>query len=227
MLDFPEVGRLHIGQKSDKGYPMSLDYFRPTGKYAGLFTQILGPKPQTLQIIFTDDDPALVCNEHYEFRDANGALVAEGDGRDFRVWDRRRRAPFSTADYPDIMEQISKRYPKKPRYEGDTGWDVVLTMRFIIPAVNSVVGVWRFQTKGAASSIRNICNSFDGVQMIRGTVTGTVFDLSVQFTKSDKPGTANRFPVVTMIANDTRIEDIRKAIASKQDLSLLLPAKEK
>lgn len=223
MLDFPEVGRLHIGQKSEKGYPMSLDYFRPTGKYAGLFTQVLGAKPQTLQIIFTDDNPELVCNEHYEFRDASGALVAEGDGRNFRVWDGRRRAPFSTADYPDIMQQISAKYPKKPRYDGDIGWDIVLTMRFIIPAVNSVVGVWRFQTKGAASSIRNIRNSFDGVQILRGTVTGTVFDLSVQFAKSDKPGSVSRFPVVTMIANDTRIDDIRKAIAQKQDLSLLLP----
>lgn len=227
LLELPEVGRIKIGAKSEKGYPMSLDYFRPVGKYAGLFTQALGEKPQTMQIIFTDDNPELVCNEHYEFRDGSGALVAEGDGRDFRVWDGKKRAPYNTNDYPDIMQQISQRYAKKPRYEGDTGWDIVLTMRFVVPAVNGVVGVWRFQTKGAASSIRNIRNSFDGVQMIRGTVTGTVFDLSVQFAKSDKPGNASRFPVVTMIANDTRVQDIRTMIAQKQDLSLLLPESKK
>ena len=227
LLDFPEVGRIKIGAKSEKGYPMSLDYFRPVGKYAGLFTQALGDKPQTIQIIITDDSPELVCNEHYEFRDGAGALVADGDGREFRVWNGKARAPFSTQDYPDIMQQISQRYNKKPRYDGDTGWDIVLTMRFIVPAVNSVVGVWRFQTKGAASSIRNIRNSFDGVQMIRGTVTNTVFDLSVQFAKSDKPGSASRFPVVTMIANDIRIDDIRAAIAPKQNLSLLLSESKK
>ena len=227
LLELPEVGRIKIGAKSEKGYPMSLDYFRPVGKYAGLFTQALGDKPQTLQIIFTDDNPELVCNEHYEFRDGAGALVADGDGRDFHVWDGKKRAPYNTVDYPDIMRQISQKYAKRQRYEGDTGWDVVLTMRFVVPAVSGVVGVWRFQTKGAASSIRNIRNSFDGVQMIRGTVTGTVFDLSVQFAKSDKPGSASRFPVVTMIANDTRVQDIRTMIAQKQDLSLLLPESKK
>ena len=225
LLNFPEVGRLHIGMKSERGYPMSIDYFRPTGKYAGLFTQVLGEKPQTLQIVFYDDNPELVCNEHYEFRDGSGALVADGDGRDFRVWNGKARVPYNTTDYPDIMQQISQKYNKKPRYEGDTGWDVVLTMRFIIPAVNSVVGCWRFQTKGAASSIKNIRNSFDGVQILRGTVTGTVFDLSVQFAKSDKPGNTSRFPVVTMVANDSRIDDILKVIAQRQDLSLLLPEK--
>lgn len=226
LLNFPEVGRIKIGMKSEKGYPMSLDYFRPTGKYAGLFTQKLGEKPQTLQIIFCDDNPELVCNEHYEFRDGSGALVAKGDGRDFFVWDGKKRALFTTADYPDIMEQISRKYAKKVRFDGDNGWDIVLTMHFIIPAINEVVGCWQFQTKGAASSIRNIRDSFDGVQILRGTVTGTVFDLSVQFAKSDKPGSASRFPVVTMIANDTRVDSIREMIAKRQDLSLLLPGKE-
>lgn len=209
LLDLPEVGRLHIGMKSDRGFPMSIDYFRPTGKYAGLFTKALGEKPSTIQIVFPDDAPERVCDERYEFRDAQGALVARGDGRVFEVWDGRRYVPYPIEQYPDIMQQISQRYNKKPRRDGDDGWDIVLTMHFIIPAVRGVVGVWRFQTKGAASSIRNIRNSFDGVQIIRGTVTQTVFDLSVEFAKSNKPGTNSRFPVCSLVANDNRVDDIR------------------
>ena len=56
MLELPEVGRLHIGIKSEKGYPQSIDYFRPTGKYAPIFQSSLGDKPQTIQIIFPSDD---------------------------------------------------------------------------------------------------------------------------------------------------------------------------
>lgn len=227
MLEFPLIGKVKIGMRTEKGYPTSLDYFRPVGKYAGMFTQALGEKPQQIQIIFTNDDPSKVCCEEYQFRDNSGALVAKGDGREFMVWNGKGRVPFSTKDYPDIMAQVSQRYGKKPRFEGDNGWDVVLTMHFVIPAVRGIVGEWCFQTKGAASSIRNIRNSFDGVQMLRGTVTTTVFDLSVQFAKSDKPGNASRFPVVSMVANDTRIDDIRKAIAPEQNLSLLLPNNEK
>lgn len=223
ILDLPEIGRLHIGMKNDKGYPTSLDYFRPTGKYAALFTQALGEKPQTITVIFPDDDPTKVCNERYEYRDDKGALVARGDGRIFEIWNGTLYASYSVTEYPDIMEQIAKKNPTK---RGADNWDVTLTLRFIIPAVRGVIGVWQFSTKGAASSIKNIRNSFDSVQMMRGTVTQTAFDLSVQFAKSNKPGVNSRYPVVSLVANDTRIDEIRKAIAPTQNLSLLLPEKE-
>lgn len=224
ILELPEIGRLHVGMKTERGLPTSIDWFRPTGKYAGMFTAALGEKPQTIQIIFPDDNAEKVCNERYEYRDDKGALVARGDGRTFEIWDGKRYAPYSVEQYPDIMQQITARNPTK---RGADNWDVALTLRFIVPAIRGVVGVWQFSTKGAASSIKNIRNSFDGVQLMRGTVTQTVFDLSVQFAKSNKPGVNSRYPVVSLIANDTRIEEIRKAIAPTQNLSLLLPETEK
>lgn len=222
ILELPEIGRLHIGMKNERGLPTSIDWFRPTGKYAGMFTAALGEKPQTIQIIFPDDDAAKVCNERYEYRTDKGELLARGDGLTFEVWDGKRYAPYSVEQYPDIMQQITARNPTK---RGADNWDVALTLRFIVPAVRGVVGVWQFSTKGRASSVKNIRNSFDGVQRMRGTVTQTVFDLSVQFAKSNKPGVNSRYPVVSLIANDTRIEEIRKAIAPTQNLSLLLPKK--
>ena len=153
-------------------------------------------------------------------------MVARGDGSTFEIWDGKKYAPYSVERIPDIMEQVAKRNPKKPRNENDNGWDITLTLRFIVPAVRGVVGVWQFSTKGAASSIKNIRNSFDGVQAMRGTVRNTVFDLSVQFAKSNKPGVSSRYPVVSMVANDNRVEEIKDALAPKQNLSLLLPGKE-
>ena len=131
-------------------------------------------------------------------------------------------APYSIDKSPDIMQQIAANNPTK---RGADIWDIALTLRFIVPAVRGVVGVWWFSTKGKASSIKNIRNSFDGVQMMCGTVMQTVFDLSVQYAKSNKPGDNSRYPVVSLIANDTRIDEIRKAIAPKENLSLLLPNK--
>lgn len=223
-LELPEIGRLHIGMKNERGLPQSIDWFRPTGKYAGLFTQALGEKPQTITVIFPSDDAAKVCNERYEYRDDKGALVARGDGHTFEVWDGKKYAPFTIEQYPKIMEQIAA---KNPTRRGTENWDVALTLRFIIPAVRGVVGVWQFSTKGKASSIKNIRDSFDGVQMMRGTVCQTAFDLSVQFAKSNKPNTNSRYPVVSLIANDTRIEEIRQAIEPVQNLSLLLPESKK
>ena len=223
MLELPEIGRLHIGKKqvgqNGREYPVSVDYFIPAGKYAGMFTAALGEKPQTIQVIFPDDDPEKVCNERYEYRDDKGALVARGDGRLFEIWDGKKYAPYSIEQYPDIMAQIAAKNPTK---RGAENWDVALTLRFIVPAVRGVVGVWQFSTKGAASSIKNIRNSFDGVHLMRGTVTQTVFDLSVQFAKSNKPGVNSRYPVVSLVANDNRINDIRAMLAPENSTKNLL-----
>lgn len=226
ILELPEIGRLHIGKKqagqNGREYPVSVDYFIPSGKYAGMFTAALGEKPQTIQVIFPDDSPEKVCNERLEYRDDKGALVARGDGRVFEIWDGKRYAPYSIEQYPDIMQQVTARNPKKTLREDYDGWDISLTLRFIVPAVRGVVGVWCMTTKGRASSIKNIRNSFDGVQLMRGTVTQTVFDLSVQFAKSNKPGVNSRYPVVSLVANDTRIEAIRKMIAPETTTKNLL-----
>lgn len=223
MLELPEIGRLHIGKKqvgqNGKEYPVSVDYFIPAGKYAGMFTDALGEKPQTIQVIFPDDNPEKVCNERFEYRDDKGALVARGDGRVFEIWDGKKYAPYSVEQFPDIMDQVTARNPTK---RGTDNWDISLTLRFIVPAVRGVVGVWQFSTKGRASSIKNIRNSFDSVQLMRGTVTQTVFDLSVQFAKSNKPGVNSRYPVVSLVANDSRIEEIRKMIAPEQTTKNLL-----
>ena len=228
ILELPEIGRLHIGKKqagqNGREFPVSVDYFIPAGKYAGMFTQALGDKPATIQVVFPSDDAAKVCNERFEYRDDKGALVARGDGRVFEIWDGQRYAPYSISEYPDIMQQITANNPTK---RGNDNWDVVLTLRFIVPAVRGIVGVWQFSTKGRASSVKNIRESFDGVQLMRGTVTQTVFDLSVQFAKSNKPGVNSRYPVVSLIANDNRISEIREAMAPEQNLTLLLPESEK
>ena len=226
-LELPEIGRLHIGKrclnKFGKEYPTSVDYFIPAGKYAEMFTAALGEKPSTIQILFPDDDPARVCREEYQYRDGTGALVASGDGEQFKVWNGKKYVVASIADHPDLMQKIAERYPTQ---RGADNWDIVLTMRFVVPAVRGVVGVWQFSTKGKASSVKNIRDSFDGVQALRGSVKQSVFDLSVKFHKSNKPGENSRYPVVELIANDTRIAEIREAIQPAEKVSLLLQSKE-
>lgn len=228
LLDLPEIGRLKIGKRmtgqNGKEYPTSVDYFIPAGKYAPLFLRACGEKPSTIQVIFPSDDPARVCNERYEYRDNAGALVARGDGRVFEVWDGKKYGIYPVDKYPDIMERIAATTPTK---RGLDNWDIVLTLRFIVPAVRGVVGVWQFSTKGRASSIRNIRESFDGVQMLRGTVTNSVFDLSVKFHKSNKPGSQSRYPVVELVCNDNEIGGVLQAMKPEGNLHLLLPASEK
>ena len=178
-------------------------------------------KPSTIQVVFPSDDAGKVCNERYEYRDDKGALVARGDGQVFEVWDGRGYVPYMVDQYPDIMRQITAKNPTK---RGDDNWDVVLTLRFIVPAVRGIVGVWVLNTKGRASSVKNLRDSFDSVQAMRGTVTTSVFDLSVHFHKSNKPNQNSRYPVLDLVCNDSRVAEIREMLkAENSTKNLLLP----
>ena len=199
----PRVGFIKVGMKNAKGYPQSVDYFVPSGKYAGLFTQAYGDRPQTIQIVFPDDDAEKVCREEYQYRDDAGKLIAWGDGETFNVWNGQKYNELSVKDYPKLMQGVARKFPNRSVRAGGDGWQVTLTLTFIIPLVRGVAGVWQFVTKGAASSIPGIRDTFDAMLSERGFVKGIIWDMNVQFAKSQKPGETSRYPVVSIVPNES------------------------
>ena len=199
----PRVGFIKVGMKNAKGYPQSVDYFVPSGKYAGLFTQAYGDRPQTIQIVCPDDDAEKVCREEYQYRDDAGKLIAWGDGETFNVWDGQKYNELSVKDYPKLMHGVARKFPNRSVRAGGDGWQVTLTLTFIIPLVRGVAGVWQFVTKGAASSIPGIRDTFDAMLSERGFVKGIIWDMNVQFAKSQKPGETSRYPVVSIVPNES------------------------
>ncbi|UFK27453.1 hypothetical protein [Elizabethkingia phage TCUEAP2] len=212
-LILPRVGFIKIGMKTERGLPQSVDYFIPVGKYAGLFTQAYGERPQTIQIVFPDDDPEKVCNERFEYRDDEGRLIAEGNGELFKVWDGTKYEELTVEQYPNLMQSIAKRYPNKAVKKGGDGWKITLTLNFIVPLVRGVAGVWQFTTNGSASTIPAIRETFDGMLAERGFCKGIIFDLNVQFATTQKPGDKSRFPVVSLVPNesDDNVLKVKKA----------------
>lgn len=219
-LVLPRIGRIKVGVKSAKGYPQSVDWFVPSGKYAGLFTQAYGEKPQTVQVVFPSDDPEEVCREEYEYRDDEGKLVARGDGHTFEVWNGTKYAPLSIDDYPNLMSGVARKYPNRAVKSGGDGWNVTLTLNFVLPLVRGVAGVWTFVTKGSASSIPGIRGAFDAVLESRGFVKGVIFDLNVQFAQSYKPGVKSRYPVVSLVVNQSE-ENLRKVKQAMEPVKLI------
>ena len=214
-LPFPRIGFIKIGYKDERGFPKSVNYFIPQGKYASLFTKVYGDKPDTIQIVFVSDEPAQVCNERYEYRDDDGRLLASGDGDTFQVWDGKQYQQLTVKDYPNLMTSIEKRYPNKQYQRTGEGWSIILTLNFIIPCVQGIAGVWQFSTKGTASTIPQIRDVFDAMLQAKGYVRGIIFDLNVQFAKSQKPGDKSRYPVVSMIPNESE-ENVSKIRAAYQ-----------
>lgn len=223
-LSLPIIGKIKVGIKNEKGFPKSIDYFVSTGKYSALFTEAYGEKPNTIQIVFPDDAPEKVCNEMYEYRDDAGCRIAYGDGETFQVWDGKKYVELKTSDYPNIMESVAKRYPNKLSKKGGDGWQITLTLTFIIPLVRGIAGVWQFITKGTASTIPNLRDTFDAMLEERGFVRGIIFDLSVQFATTQKPGDNSRFPVVSLVPNESA-ENVLKVKKAFEPVKILEESK--
>lgn len=196
----PQVGKIKTGYKNEQGQPRSCDYFLASGKYKELFNAAYPGKPNAIQIVFWEDDPAAMCNERYEYRDRQGKLYARGDGQDFEVWNssKEKYEPYSTAEHPDIMEKVNAKV------NNGKGWEIILTLRFILPKVKDIAGYWEYSTKGEASTIPAIRDTFDAMMQARGSVRGVIFDLNVVFAKSQKPGIKSRYPVVSLVPNQSK-----------------------
>ena len=213
-LPFPIIGKVKCGIKSEKGFPMSVDYFVPTGKYASLFTEAYGEKPSTIQIVFPSDDAELVCREEYVLRDGQGKLVATGDGETFKTWSEKAKKYIivTTTEQPDIMAMLEKHYKQE--------WKITLTLVFILPLVRGVMGCWQFQTKGSASTIPQIRDTFDTMIEHNGKVAGVIFDLSVKMHKSNKPSDTSRYPVVSLVPNES-LENLQKVHEARKPIALI------
>lgn len=212
-LPFPIIGKVKCGIKSDRGFPMSVDYFVPKGKYEALFKEAYGEKPSTIQIVFPSDDAELVCREEYMLRDTAGKLVATGDGEHFRTWSEKKGMyiDLTTAEQPDLMEKLANHYKVE--------WKITLTLNFILPLVRGVMGCWQFVTKGSASTIPNVRNAFDMMLEKNGKCAGVIFDLSVEMHTSQKPSDKSRYPVVSLVPNESR-ENLLKIEAAKKPILL-------
>lgn len=205
----PLIGRIKVGMKTqnEKGveYPTSLDYFRPTGKYADKFTAVFGDKPNKIGIVFITDDLTEACNQYFASWE-KGKLWGEGDGETFRVWDKDK-----------YVDNVPK---DDPRVKAIKGWAEYTRLRFVVPAIKDVLGYWEFVTKGSKSSIPGIISTFDFIKERAGTVMGFPFDLTVTKAQGYSPGAARNYPVVQLIPNrgEENISAIRAYLNSGKDI---------
>lgn len=192
----PEVGKIKIGQKHEqKGYPMSLDYFRPTGNYANEFHNIYGDKPKKLTVAFISDDLNEVCNERYECWD-KGKRHGWGDGQEFTIWDGK--------EYIKVNADDSRVRAMK--------WDMMLTLRFVLLDMKGIMGYWTFSTKAKQTTIPSVVKAFDYVRERANTIIGFPFNLIVEKKTGYNPGEAKNYPVVSLVPNFSE-ESIEKVAA--------------
>jgi hypothetical protein len=226
----PIIGSIKVGEKvktaAGKEYPKSLDYFRATGDYAPKFHEAFGDKPTSIGIIFMSDDINSVCNERYELRDTKtGSLIGKGDGKNFDVWNPKLADNKGAYESVVVESELDKaKFGAECKKLSNNGtWMAILTINFIIPKIGSVMGYWKFESKGVKSSIPNIRDAFDMVKEFAGTCVNIPFDLQVKKVKSQRPGDARLYPVVALIPNVSKdkLDDVRQFLSQGNKIAEL------
>ena len=211
----PIVGSIKVGEKiinqNGKEIPQSLDYFKATGRYASHFHKACGDKPHTINIVFISDEFKDSCFEEWDARDQQGRKAGFGDGQLWHLWNSSKK------DYVMVDVSVKDKITEEQRLK----WSMTITLFFIIPAINGLVALWSFQTKGKASSIPQIRDTFDFIYNQAGTVKFIPFELTVKKVKSQKPGAATTFHVVSLIPHISQdnILKVKNMLSSGIDLS--------
>jgi len=208
----PLIGKIKVGQKTATGRPESLDYFLCSGKYASYFEKAHQQKPDVIQVVFISDDINYSCKEEYECRDSAGKLTGKGDGETWLLYN---------ADKDDYLAVDNGTDEGKAALKAAGKWKAALTLRFIIPKIRGLAGVFEFTTHGEKSSIEQIRETFDRVQEQAKTVINIPFDLTVKKVKSQKPGQIRNFPVVQLVPNisEDNIAIVRNYLDSGNPIS--------
>lgn len=195
------IGKLKCGEKvmggNGKEYARSLDHFKATGSYASYFNDAFPEPTNIIPIIFITDDVAFSCPERYELRDSKGKLFGRSNGSVYEIWsrDKGEYVTINQAEMPDVKQISAKKADSRK------GWERVLTLRFVIPKIRGIMGVWEFSTKADKASIDNIVGTFDLTQQQAGTVQRILFDLKVEKVTSQKPDEASTYPIFRLIPN--------------------------
>lgn len=213
ILGFSIIGKIKIGQKvlnqNNKEIPQSIDYFRATGSHAEQFHQMLGEKPNKLRIVFPSPYPEVCCYQRIEGRDSEGNLAAISDGLNHQLWNSKANT-YIKATNEDLEKAKNEGIEVIKGYGNNAkkviipvkNWAERLTLRFIVLEMKGILGVWELSTNGNASSIPNLIENFDKMAEKAGrNMHLVVFDLSVAFATSQKPGTMSRYPVLTLVPN--------------------------
>lgn len=212
----PEIGRIKVGMKTDRGLPTSLDYFRASGDFANRFTNLFGEKPTELKVAFVSNNIEEVCNERFEAWD-KGKRLGWGDGTTFTVWDASA-GKDGKGGYIEGLLANDPRVVAIRKFFART-----LTLRFVLLEMTGILGYWTFQSKAKETTIPSIVKAFDMVMARSGSIVGFPFSLMVKKVQSYSPGAARNYPIVQLVPNFTEetIEAVRAYVESGADLSRL------
>ncbi len=153
----PRLGKIRLGEKSEKGYPVSLDHFA----CPEAVQKVYGTEPKELEIMFISDNIEDVFPVYYKMYGQSSGLKCRGDGITASELNK------ATGDF----DEIDCKGQECDNYEGKQCRRVG-ALKFLLPKVDGI-GVWEIDT-GSVNSILNIYSLIGPQGLIRALTSGRI-----------------------------------------------------
>lgn len=238
----PVVGKIKVGAKDDRGFPVSLPYFRATGRHSEIFHTLLGEKPTSLVITFLRNDPVIHRWELVVSVPTKGARLMgmslppgeddQGVFQEFRIWNGKEWIHTKVRSQHQETQLLSAaldhwRPQASQKTQRDLRWKKKIYIHFMIPKLKQILGEWSFETT-AKTSTENILGPIrTALKGSGGRLSLVPFEMSVNYHTKFEASTHNQsFPIVSLnpLLDDHYLETLRTTdVLAASGLKLLTP----
>ena len=183
----PRLGKIHLGIRNEKGYPMKVDYFVVPEHIDGY----VGDKPQELRIFIPVENEEEWASQYYRCYSKTRGLVCKGDGEKcMRLVNVQTGEMVWKEDVAGEMREAPCKGRECPDYK--VKCKEVMNLLFLLPDVPGL-GIWQIDT-GSINSILNINSEAAFIKAAYGRITG----LPLLLTLEPKEGRTPDGKVVTI-----------------------------
>lgn len=177
----PRLGKIHLGYRHEKGYPVATDYFVLPKDHPDLKALVaaFGEKPKELHILIPLEDEETWASQYYRAYNQTYGLVCKGDGEN-----ALRMTDPSTGGLPGKqtpgaveMNKIDCCGKDCPEYQAGKCHEV-MNLRFILPEIPGI-GVWQIDT-GSINSILNINSCASVIKRAFGRIAMIPLNLTLE-----------------------------------------------
>lgn len=199
----PRLGKIRIGEKTEKGYPISRDHFVCPDEVKAVY----GDEPKELDIMFLSDDIEDVFPAYYKMYGQTAGLKCRGDGI---TADRLNKA---TGEF----EEIECPGRECPEYEAKQCRRIG-ALKFLLPKVNGL-GIWEIDTS-SYNSILNIYSIIGPNGLIRALTKGRIrmipFKLCVERREVQTNGKKQKVSVLELRCDQVNLDKIMTKVISEE-----------
>jgi len=239
----PRCGKVHLGERNEKGVPHAVDYFLvredATTPFAAAeaFRDVYGAEPRELDIMFPTDDVEDWCDPFFRMFSQSWQNVCKGDGEAAQAkWDPNQDGPrpegaeggtWANRDskawvprtIPCLGENCIMQQGDRPQCR------LSLNLFFLLPKVRGI-GAWQLDTR----SIHSTRALLDSVALIRSVTGGRIRGLPLKLRLVDKevaPLNVKKktVHVLELSVPGFTLEDLLRAAQSLPEKALLAPPK--